>query len=146
MPRGAVEDTRDHDGQNLIPIGDPSCWAYDTIGALLPLNLVSSWAVFEPGISMDPRYGTGNWLRCRMTATDWAYLSPDPCAHLPGSNAAFPYLQPLSLLTSTDDNGAYLGSVGAPHAPAPEVTLFGQTPATYVEGPDHPWTLESWQL
>ncbi|MGK0300632.1 MAG: hypothetical protein ACI89X_001505, partial [Planctomycetota bacterium] len=67
-------------------------------------------------------------------------------AHLPGSNAGFPYLQPLSLLTSTYDNGAYLGSVGAPHAPIPEVTLFGQTPATYVEGLGHHWTPESWQL
>ena len=113
---------------------------------LMPLELLTSWSRFESKTSMDFNYGPGNWLRCRMTATDWGYLSGDPCAHLPGSNAGFPYPLPLSLLTSTYDAGAYLGSVGAPHFPIPDFTLFDQTPVSFVQGLDNDWSFESWQL
>lgn len=114
--------------------------------ALMPLGSVSSWAGFEPGLAMDQLFGAGNWLRCRMTATDWAYLSPDPCAHLAGNNGGVPYPAPLSLLTSTYDWGPYLGSVGMPHVPIPGVTLFAQTPTSFVQGLGNHWTVEHWQL
>jgi len=114
--------------------------------ALMPLSVVSSWAWFEPGLTMDFRFGAGNWLRCRMTATDWAYLSPDPCAHMPGNFGGVPHAAPLSLLTSNYDYGAYYGSVGMPHVPIPNVTLFPQTGASYVEGLGFNLAVETWQL
>ncbi len=114
--------------------------------ALMPLSAVSSWAWFEPDLAMDFRYGAGNWLRCRMTATDWAYLSADPCAHVAGNNAGAPYAAPLSLLTTNSDFGLYTGSSGMPHVPVPDVTLFPQSPASYIEGLGNSWTVETWQL
>lgn len=114
--------------------------------ALMPLNAASTWAMFEPGIVMNSQFGSGNWLRCRMTATDWAYLSPDPCAHAAGNNAGVPYPAPLSLLTSDYDFGPYSGSIGMPHVPLPNVTLFGQAPTSYIEGLGNQFEIETWQL
>jgi hypothetical protein len=87
-----------------------------------------------------------NWLGCRMTATDWAYLSPAPCAHVAGNNVGAPYVTPLSLLTTNSDFGLYTGSSGMPHVPVPDVTLFPQSPASYIEGLGNSWTVETWQL
>lgn len=121
-------------------------FAPDTFLALMPLSSLSGWLSFESSLSMDFSYGQGNWLRCRMTATDWAYLSPDPCAHLPGNNGGVAYALPLSLLTSNYDNGAYVGSVGAPHMPVAGATLFSALPTSIVQGLGNHWAFETWEL
>lgn len=112
----------------------------------LPLNQLSSWASFEPSLTMDSNFGAGNWLRCRMEATDWAYLSAQSCAHLAGSNAGVPYAAPLSLLTSSYDSGAYSGVFGQPNFPIADATLFGGNQVSVVQGLNNTFTLERWQL
>lgn len=117
--------------------------------ALMPLSAVSTWATFESGLAMDTTFGAGNWLRCTMTATDWAYLSADACAHLPGSNGGTPYTAPLSLLTTDFDFGPYAGATGTPQFPTPDTTLFPRTQASFVEGlgstqlPQEHWQLRT---
>lgn len=124
----------------------PDAFAPNTFVALMPLESLSDWLSFESGLSMDFSFGQGNWLRCRMTATDWAYLSPNACAHVPGNSGGVVHSAPLSLLTSNFDSGAYVGSVGAPHTPVPGATLFGQSPTSFVQGLGNHWAFESWQL
>jgi len=125
----------------------------NTFTALMPLSAVSTWAAFDPVQSMDLSYGPhagGNWLRCAMMATDWAYLSTDACAHAWScSPAAGCVGAAKSLLTSTFDYGPYSGTTGNPNFPVPSVSLFvGGNPLTNeLDGLDYPdWDPESWQL
>lgn len=124
---------------------DPS--ASDAFFALMPVNappLGFSFAVFDSVPLMNATYGAGNWLRCCMTATHWAYLSNDACAHLPAPGLT----APLSMLTSSYDYGAWYGSPGTPHMPWTGATMFGGTWQSRVCGHDtDPFGLqERWQL
>ena len=102
----------------------------------------SGFAAFEAVPIMDLNFGAGNWLRCTMTATDWAYLSADACAH----QAAFGSIQPLSLLTSDFDSGAYTGLPGLPNVPIPGSTLFSQASTSTLSGLETSLSFERWQL
>ena len=124
----------------------PDAIAGNAFLAFLPLENLTSWASFDAGLAMDSAFGAGNWLRCRMAATDWAYLSSQPCAHQSGSNAGVPYPAPLSLLTTSYDYGAYTGVFGQPNFPIADATLFGGNLASVVQGLDQHWAVESWQL
>ena len=127
----------------------PDASAPNAFIALMPLSAISNWASFEAVQSMDLSYGAGNWLRCGMMATDWAYLSGDACAHVAGSNGGTPYAAPLSQLTSSFDTGPYTGAVGNANFPIPSASLFvgGVTPVNYITGlGGGEWDFERWQL
>ena len=106
---------------------------------LAPLSSLPTWAEWEPDLFMDSQFGSGNWSRLRLAATEWAYLSADPCAHQPAAGA----VAPLSLLTSSYDFGAYTGVAGT--ALFPDATLFPGAQNSFVEGLPG-WTFERWQL
>lgn len=128
------------DWSQIATLPDPA--QSDAFLAIMPLSAVETWAVWQPDIFMDAQFGVGNWTRVRMEATDWAYLSPDACAHQPAAGAA----APQSLLTSNYDFGAYTGVAGSPLFPG--ATQFGGSPVSYVEGLGQ-WafyTNETWQL
>lgn len=114
--------------------------------AFLPVYQLRDWASFDPDTVMDLNFGAGNWLRCRMEATDWAYLSAQPCAHLAGNHAGVPYFAPLSLLTSSYDFGGYTGQFGQQNVPIPNSTLFGGNAASVLQGLENSWTIEHWEL
>src|SRR5262245_25610015 len=57
---------------------DPA--AGDAFFALMPFtNGQTSFpsAVFDPDLNMNSLYGSGNYLRCTMVATHWAYVTND---------------------------------------------------------------------
>src|SRR5262245_43673543 len=71
----------------------PDAMAPDAFFALMPFANGQNnfdFAAFDPTIMMDFWFGSGNWLRCRMAATHWAYLSNAACAHQPAVGAAAP--------------------------------------------------------
>lgn len=123
----------------------PDAAAADAFFALMPVSNGGSssfdFAVFDGDASMNVSFGSGNWLRCTMVATQWAYLSNDACAHQPPLGTA----APLSLLTSNYDYGTYFGMPGAPHTPWPNATLFGGTYLSFCQGLPS-WSQERWQL
>ena len=101
----------------------------------MPLAEVSGggggFAIFDDTTTMNFSYGSGNWLRCTMTATDWAYISDDICAH----QAPAGYSQPQSLLTTNFDYGPYSPAAGTPFfrfqtAPASRTTARHSSTAT----------------
>jgi len=112
----------------------------DTFLALMPISAIPQWATWDGDLGMDLTYGAGNWLRCRMTALQWAYLSPSACAHLPAAGAT----APLSLLTTSYDYGAFWGSPGQPLIP--DATQFANQGLSYIDGSSHPMRQERWQL
>ncbi len=124
----------------------PDYAASDAFYALMPLSSVTGFgggfAVFDPGLQMDFTFGAGNWLRCTMVATDWAYITDTACAHLPGAG----YTAPLSLLTTDFDYGPYTGAVGTPYQPFGNSTLFHGNFQSYVSGLGQTFTQERWQL
>lgn len=123
-----------------LGVAVPDATLPDTFLLLLPIGQLDQWARWDPDAAVDSFFGAGNWLRCRMTAVQWAYLSPDTCAHQPAAgNAA-----PLSLLTTSYDFGAYWGSPGTPLLPG--ATLFNQNMISTIDGSSHPWIPEWWQL
>lgn len=116
--------------------------------AVMPLSTLNGgggagcFATWDPGMLMDILYGPGAWLRCRMEATAWAYLTDEGCAHAAGPA----YGAPLSLLTTDFDFGPYAGIVGAPFQPFPNSTLFFGNYASHVMGLGNTFTQERWQL
>jgi len=116
--------------------------AGDAFYAFLPLSEVGSFCTMIAPVSMDMSWGAGNWVRCSLTATDWAYLTTDACAHLPAPGEA----APLSLLTSDYDYGGYPGWPGAPLGLLPDATAFAGSWATTISGIDWSWSDEHWQL
>ncbi|MFK7742917.1 MAG: hypothetical protein AB8H80_21575 [Planctomycetota bacterium] len=118
----------------------PDTTTPNTFIVLLPIQDLAQWVRWTPDQSMNSAFGIGNWSRLRMEALEWAYLSPDPCAHQPGPG----FGQPVSLLTSSYDAGFVMGNLGAPLFPG--ATRFpGLTGVSMVEG-NPGWTEESWQL
>lgn len=120
--------------------------APNTFVAVMPLTALRSWAAVESKPTMDDEYGAGNWLRCRMNATQLAYLSANPCALLLGNDAGKPYAAPMSLLTSNQWQGPCTGVPGQPDDPIPGAAMFVGTEASSIEGPGNTWATESWQL
>jgi len=107
---------------NTVVAPDPA--APNAFFALIPIvngHDTFNFAVFDGDLMMLTMFGSGNWLRCRMEATHWAYLSNDSCAHQPAVGAA----APQSLLTTSFDWGSYPGVPGSPQQPWPNSTLFG---------------------
>lgn len=82
----------------------------DSFLAIIPMSAIETWAFWEPDETMNLTFGAGNWSQLVFTADEWAYLSPDACAHAPAAGAA----SPLSLLTSDYDSGSYSGLPGLP--------------------------------
>lgn len=111
-----------------------------TFVVVMPLAAVSTWAVWEPDPVMDMAFGPGNWKRLSMRAEDWAYLTPDTCAHRPAAGAA----APRSLLTSDDDYGPYAGVFGVSMSPVASYFVGGAE--SVVSGLVHSFSLERWQL
>jgi len=111
-----------------------------TFLAVMPVAAVSTWAVWEPDPLMDMTFGPGNWKRLRMEAPDWAYLTPETCAHRPAAGAA----APQSLLTSDDDYGPYAGVLGVPMSPVASYFVGGAH--SVVSGLTNSFSLERWQL
>jgi len=118
--------------------------APDAFFALMPISELYGFAVFDPGEAMDIVYGAGNWLRCRMEATEWGYNTTSACAHRAPSGSTV--AGPMSLLTSTYDFGPYDGVVGSAHWPAPNWTRFPGNRHSFVEGLGESFTREHWQL
>ena len=119
----------------------------DAFLALMPLSEVSvgggGFAVIDSDFYMDSMYGVGNWLRCTLTATDYAYISDMPCAHLAGPG----YAAPQALLTSDYDYGPYTGVAGTPYSPFPNGTRFGGNFQSFLNGQGLPsFHRERWQL
>ncbi len=112
----------------------------NTFVAVMPLSAVSSWAFWEPAVTMDWTFGAGNLQQLVMTAVDWAYVTPDPCAHLPAPGAS----APLSLLTSDFDYGPYAGQPGAPLFAGATYCLGSGL--SYVSGLVTLMNLERWEL
>ncbi len=116
--------------------------------ALMPVSTLfggmgaGCFATFDAGLTMDILFGAGNWLRCRMDATAWGYLTDAGCAH----SAASAYAAPLSLLTTDYDFGPYAGIPGLPFALLPNCTVFNGNFATTVQGLGYTFTQERWQL
>jgi hypothetical protein len=118
----------------------PDVTAPRTFLVVMPLTAVSAWAVWEPDPVMDLTFGAGNWKRLSMTAEDWAYLTPDTCAHRPAAGAA----APRSLLTSDDDFGPYAGVLGVPMSPIASYFVGGTQ--SVVSGLLNSFSLERWQV
>ena len=117
----------------------------NTFLALMPLSVLSTWAEWDPDQIMDFQFGSGSWSRMRMTASAWAYLSPDACAHQPALGAT----HPQSLLTSDFDNGPYSGVAGSPlfASVSAGATVFPSSSASIVEGlTGSSFSRERWQL
>ena len=117
----------------------------NTFLALMPLSVLSTWAEWDPDQIMDFQFGSGNWNRMSMTASAWAYLSPDVCAHQPALGAT----HPQSLLTSDFDNGPYSGVFGSPlfASVSAGATVFPSSSASIVEGlTGSSFSRERWQL
>jgi hypothetical protein len=118
----------------------------DAFLALMPLSTVvgfgNGFAAFDGTFVMNQSFGTGNWLRCTMTAVEWAYISDSACAHAPGPG----YSAPLSLLTTDYDYGAYQGVVGTPFLPWPNASYFVGSFQSQVGGYGSGLTPEHWQL
>lgn len=110
--------------------------------AIMPISAVSTWAFWEPDEVMDLSYGPGGWQQLSLNAYEWAYLSPDACAHQPApGNAA-----PISLLTSDYDSGSYSGVPGFSLFPG---ALFFVGNAPQIVGGlmnMSSFSLERWQL
>jgi hypothetical protein len=132
------------DWRNVTVIADPV--ETNVFVVLMPLHALSSWATFESALTMDTEYGAGNWLRCRMRATDWAYLSADPDAMSPGDNAGTPYEAPMSLLTTSHELGPYDGVPGRPDQPVAGAVHFAGSAATCLDGLEDTRATECWQL
>jgi len=127
------------DWGQVVAVPDPSL--PDTFLAIMPLSAVSTWAEWDPDVIMNMTFGAGNWDRMRMSAVDWAYLSPDACAHQPAAGS----LTPESLLTSDYDYGPYSGVPGVPLFPGATMS-FGSN-LSYVQGlGGSGFTRERWQL
>lgn len=109
---------------------------------LMPLTAVSGFAAFESVLSMNFVFGAGSWLRCTMTAVEWAYISDNACAHAPGPGLSVP----LSLLTTDYDYGPYTGQAGTPFSPWPNSTRFPTNSQSYVNGLISSFSYERWQL
>ena len=117
--------------------------------ALMPFGIGQygfNFAIFDSVPTMNFTYGTGNWLQCIMSATHWAYLSNDACAHQPAPGTT----APQSALTSSFDHGGYYGVPGTPNLPWPGATMFtGSGWSSTVSGvyfdPFH-ITQEGWAL
>jgi hypothetical protein len=115
----------------------------NTFLALMPLSVLSTWAEWDPDQIMDLQFGGGNWSRMSMTASAWAYLSPDVCAHQPALGAT----HPESLLTSDFDNGPYIGVQGGPLFASAGATVFSSSTASIVGGlTGSSFSRERWQL
>ena len=125
---------------------DPA--ASDAFYALMPFTngqVSFNFAVFEDVSTMNLSYGAGNWLRCTMVATHWAYLSNDACAHQPAPGTA----APQSMLWSDHDYGFDPGIPGTPNQPWPGATLFSGSTWSVIRGLSPPPPFpgpERWQL
>jgi hypothetical protein len=125
---------------------DPA--ASDAFFALMPFTYGQTsfpFAVFDADLTMNSLYGSGNYLRCTMFASHWAYLTNDACAHQPALGAA----APQSLLTTDYDWGFYGGVPGTPNQPWPGATMFtgGSYPAaSYCQGLPTGFSPARWQL
>lgn len=140
---GGVPTNLSLDLSSTAAVVDPT--AGDAFFALMPIQGPSfSFAVFDSVPWMNYLHGTGNWLRCTMTATHWAYLWNDACAHQPALGAT----APLSLLTSDYDlGGIYSGVPGTPDQPWPGATMFiGAGWPSTMSGNVPILTWERWQL
>jgi hypothetical protein len=127
---------------NAFVVPDPL--VSNALLVLTPLSAVSAWAAFDAVDAMNFQFGSGNWLRCRMTAIEWAYLSDSACAHAPAPGSPVP----LSLLTTTYDYGAYTGQAGTPFSPFPNSTRFPANFQSFVSGlpAGGGLSIERWQL
>src|SRR5262245_46083011 len=101
-----------------------------------------NFAVFDDTYTMNSYYGSGNWLRCTMVATHWAYLTNDACAHQPAPGTT----APQSMLWSTFDYGPNPGVPGTPGQPWPGATMFVGSPWSIITGLSVPFTPERWML
>ena len=122
----------------------PDASASNAFFALIPITNGQNslgFAVFDGDIQMNSLFGTGNWLRCRMFATDWAYLSTAVCAQQPALGGS----APLSLLTTDYDYGPYTGRPGIPRTPWPDATLFTGSSQSFCQGLPS-FSQERWQL
>lgn len=126
------------DWRQVSAVPDPA--EPQTFLVVMPVACVSTWAVWEPDPVMDMTFGAGNWKRLTMEAADWAYLTPDTCAHRPPAGAA----APRSLLTSDDDFGPYAGVLGVPMSPVASYFVGGAQ--SVVSGLRDSFSLERWQL
>ena len=143
----------------VLPTGPTNMWVNwnqvsiapavqsDSFLAIMPLSAVPTWAFWEPDETMNLTYGAGNWSQVVMTANEWAYLSADPCAHLPAAGN----VEPLSMLTSDYDSGPYSGVPGVPLFPGMSYHL----PVAWPPNSPHvvgglmnmsTFNLERWQL
>ena len=121
----------------------PDVAAANAFYALMPFTNGTpcfDFAVFDSDLTMW-YYGPGNWLRCTMVATHWAYLSNDACAHQPAPGTA----APQSVLMSDFDYGPYSGMPGAPNQPWPGATVFNGSVWSFCHGLSN-LTEERWQL
>jgi len=112
--------------------------------ALIPISngqTALDFAVFDGDTEMNFLFGVGSWLRCRMFATDWAYLSTAVCAQQPALGGS----APLSLLTTDFDYGPYSGRPGTPQTPWPDATLFQADGQSFCQGLPS-LSQERWQL
>jgi len=116
----------------------------DAFFALMPIvyGATFDFAVFDGDGTMNLTFGSGNWLRCRMVATHWAYLSNDACAHQPGPGLSVPQ----SVLMTDYDWGLWSGMSGSPQQPWPNSTLFGGSPWSLLQGLPGTFSQERWQL
>jgi len=135
---GGVPTNMHADWSQVATAPDPTI--PNTFVAVMPLGAVSSWAFWEPDLGMDMTFGVGNWQQLALSAVDWAYVTPDPCAHLPAPGAG----APLSLLTTDFDYGPYTGQPGAPLFAG--ATYCPGAPQSFVSGLTNTWSLERWQL
>lgn len=101
-----------------------------------------SFATFDSSFVMNSTFGAGGWLRCSMTALEFAYVTDTMCAHAapPGD------LAPRALLTTDWDFGPYTGLLGTPFFPLPNSTFFPTAPFATVSGLDQTFTQEHFQL
>ena len=123
-------------------VSDPA--APSAFYALMPVQQFHfNFAVFDADLTMNVTYGSGNWLRCTMVATHWAYLSNDACAHQPAPGTT----APQSILMSDFDWGGWPVMPGTPNQPWPGATLFtGGIPFSVLQGAIPGMVQERWQL
>ena len=135
---GGVPTNMHADWSQVATAPDPTI--PNTFVAVMPLGAVSSWAFWEPDLSMDMTFGVGNWQQLALSAVDWAYVTPTACAHLPPTGAS----APLSLLTTDYDYGPYTGAMGLPLFAG--ASYFLANNQSVVSGLANTFDMERWQL
>ena len=123
-----------------VMVADPLL--INAVYVLMPIQgSYLSFATFDSTLVMNSTFGTGGWMRCNMTALEFAYITDTACAH----TAASGQTAPLALVTTDYDFGPYSGLAGTPFVPFPNSTLF-PAPFATVSGLGQTFTQEHFQL